>query len=215
MEQQCTTNCSQEIVIRSSHCNDTSLPFVKSSSLWKTIESMQVFRLLPQKPHFQSLFSKKESSREGLAIALMVDFANVVEKTLTLQYDVPRNIIEDTLETLLDLEDNGFDVKVVRDRLLQLLLIKDKREGLEVKAKERTDQIREENHDKLTVREKVKDIENQIRLLQEEHALALSTLAAKDSTVAYLESTVNDIKDRIRDADREFEAIVAAPWQVG
>lgn len=206
VDQQCITNCSQDIVIRSSLCNDDILPFAKSSLLWKAIESMQVFLLFPQNPHFRTLFSKRESSREGLAIALMVDFVNVVEKTSTLQPDGPKCIIEETLETLRELEDNGFDVDVVRDRVEQLLLTKDKREELEAKAKEGTDQIEQE---------KVEDLDNHIRLLREELALALSTKEQKDSIVAQLESTVNDINDRIRNVDLEFKALVASPWQVG
>lgn len=206
VDQQCTMNCSQDIVIRSSHCNDHSLPFAKSSSLWNTIESMQVFHLFPQNPHFRTLFSKKESSREGLAIALMVDFANVVEKTSTLQPDGPKNIIEDVLETLGELEDNGFDVNVVRDRVVQLLLTKDKRDDLEAKAKEIADQIDEE---------KIEDLNNHIRLLQEELAVALSTKAQKDSIVAHLKSRFNDFNDSFRNVDLEFKSLAAAPWQVG
>ncbi|KAK1356802.1 hypothetical protein POM88_050058 [Heracleum sosnowskyi] len=202
----CTTDCSQDIVIWSSQCNDHILPFAKSSSLWKSIESMQVFRLFPQNPHFKCLFWKKESSREGEAIALMVNFVNAVEMMSTLRPDDPRNTLEDTLEFLHELEDNGFDVDVVRDRVEQLLLTKDKREELEAKAKEGTDQIEQE---------KVEDLDNHIRLLREELALALSTKAQKDSIVAQLESAVNDINDRIRNVDLEFKALVAAPWQVG
>lgn len=206
VDQQCTMNCSQDIVIRSSHCNDHILPFAKSSSLWNTIESMQVFHLFPQNPHYRTLFSKKESSREGLAIALMVDFANVVEKTSTLQPDGPKNIIEDVLETLGELEDNGFDVNVVRDRVVQLLLTKDKRDDLEAKAKEIADQIDEE---------KIEDLNNHIRLLQEELAVALSTKAQKDSIVAHLKSRFNDFNDSFRNVDLEFKSLAAAPWQVG
>ncbi|XP_074356899.1 DUF724 domain-containing protein 6-like isoform X2 [Apium graveolens] len=208
VNQQCTTNCSQDIVIRSSQCNDHILPFVKSSPLWKSIESMQVFHLFPQNPHFRTLFSKKEGSREGLAIALMVDFVNVVEKICTLQPDGPKSIIEDTVETLHDLEDNGFDVNIVRDRVVQLLLIKNKREVLEAKAKEGSDQIEEEE-------ENVKDLNNRILLLQEELALVLSTKGQKDSTVTHLKSTVDDANNNIRKLDLEFKALEAAPWQVG
>ncbi|KAK1385028.1 hypothetical protein POM88_022763 [Heracleum sosnowskyi] len=195
--------------------NDESLPFVKSSSLWKTIESMEVFCQLPQRPHFQSLGSRKESSREGLAIALMVDFAGVVEKTSTLQFDDPRSTIEDNLETLIELEKNGFDVKVIRDRLLSLLLIKDKQEELQGNSKETTDQIKEKNHDKVKIDEKIEEIDNQIRLLQEERTLILSTKEENDLSIASLEVTLNDISSIIKNVNLEFETLVAAPWQGG
>lgn len=202
-------------VMLSPQSNDESLPFVKSSSLWKTIESMEVFCQLPQRPHFQSLGSRKESSREGLAIALMVDFAGVVEKTSTLQVDDPRSTIEDNLETLIELEKNGFDIKVIRDRLISLLLIKDRQEELQGHSKETTDQIKEKNHDKVKMDEKVQEIDNQIRLLQEERALILSTKEEKDSSIASLKVTLIDISSIIKNANLEFETLVAAPWQGG
>lgn len=212
----CTANRSPEDnVMLSPQPNDESLPFVKSSSLWKTIESMEVFRQLPQRPHFQSLGSRKESSREGLAIALMVDFSGVVEKTSTLQFDDPRSNIEDNLENLIELEKNGFDVKVIRDRLLSLLLIKDKQEELHGNSKETTDRIKEKNHDKVKIDEKIEEIDNQIRLLQEERALILSTKEEKDLSIASLEVTLDDISSTMKNVNLEFETIVAAPWQGG
>ncbi|KAL8101095.1 uncharacterized protein LOC141683338 isoform X2 [Apium graveolens] len=214
MEPSIANRIPEDNVMLSPKSNDESLPFVKSSSLWKTIESMEVFLQLPQRPHFQSLGSRKESSREGLAIALMVDFAGVVEKTSTLQFNDPRSTIEDNLETLLELEKNGFDVKVIQDRLLSLLLIKDKQEELQGNAKETADQIKEKNHDKVKIDEKIEEIDNQIRVLQEERALILSTQEEKDLNIASLEATLDDMSSIIKNANLEFEALVAAPWQV-
>lgn len=165
---------------------------------------MHVFLLFPQNPHFRTLFSKKESSREGLAIALMVNFVNIVEKTKTLQPDGPKNIIEDIAETLCELEDNGFDINVLRDRVVQLLLIRKKGEELEAKEKEVKYNIKEENFE---------GFYNHIQ--RKELALDLSTKAPNDSIVARRERTVNDINDSIRNLDLEFKAIVGAPWKVG
>ena len=143
VNQQCTTDCSQDIVFLASQYNDHILPFAKRSPLWKSIESMQVFSVFPQNPHFRPLLAEKELWREGLAIALMVNFVNVVETTSTLQRDGPKNITEGIVDFLGELEDNGFDVNVVRNRVMQLLSIKNKREELEAKAKEINDQIKE------------------------------------------------------------------------
>ncbi|KAG6648040.1 hypothetical protein CIPAW_07G120400 [Carya illinoinensis] len=46
------------------------LPFVKSSPVWKAIESMEIFRIMPQNPHFLPLDKCKEEYREGLAIVV-------------------------------------------------------------------------------------------------------------------------------------------------
>ncbi|KAJ6729340.1 AGENET DOMAIN-CONTAINING PROTEIN-RELATED [Salix viminalis] len=58
--------------------NDTlvgnqSVPFVKRSPVWNTIESMEVFQIIPQKPHFHPLTECKGEYREGSAIGIMVE----------------------------------------------------------------------------------------------------------------------------------------------
>ncbi|XP_074360443.1 DUF724 domain-containing protein 5-like [Apium graveolens] len=121
---------------------------------------MQAFGMFPQNPRFQTLFSEKEGSREGSTITLMVDFLNVVENTYILQPDEPKKNLEDTVEILHELEYNGFHVNVVGDRIVQLLSIKDRRDGLKAKSKEATDQIEEKE-------EKINDLNNRICLLQE------------------------------------------------
>ncbi|KAL8089248.1 hypothetical protein AgCh_038875 [Apium graveolens] len=83
----------------------------------------------------------KEGSREGSTITLMVDFVNVVEKICILQPDDPKTILEDTVEIFHELENNGFHVNVVSNRVVQMLSIKDKRDELQAKSKESTDQI--------------------------------------------------------------------------
>ncbi|XP_074356121.1 DUF724 domain-containing protein 5-like [Apium graveolens] len=140
---------------------------------------MQAFGMFPQNPRFQTLFSEKGGSREGSTITLMVDFINVVEKTCILPPDDPKNILEDTVEILHDLEYNGFQVNVVGDRVVQFLSIKDMRDELKAKSKEATDQIEEKE-------EKINDLDNRIGLLQEVLSLTLSTKELKDSNVAHL-----------------------------
>ncbi|ONI16825.1 hypothetical protein PRUPE_3G124100 [Prunus persica] len=61
------------------------LPFVRNFPLWENIESMDVFKRFPQKPHFHPLLKCKEVCREGSALGKMVNFAFMVEKTSKLQ----------------------------------------------------------------------------------------------------------------------------------
>ncbi|KAF9592818.1 hypothetical protein IFM89_017437 [Coptis chinensis] len=51
-----------------------SLPFIKSSPGWKDVESNEIFRSMPQKPHFRPLQKKPELLREGKALGLMACF---------------------------------------------------------------------------------------------------------------------------------------------
>ncbi|KAI3741733.1 hypothetical protein L1987_59407 [Smallanthus sonchifolius] len=128
------------------HCDMDfgNLPFVRITSLWKAIVSMEAFRMLPQKPHFRPLLEGvRVGVQEGLAIGTMVTFSTVVDKTCSLRFDDPRSTIDDYLETLVELENNGFDVEVIRERLTGLLLIKDKQEELEEQSKGIVEKIKE------------------------------------------------------------------------
>ncbi|XP_052191238.1 DUF724 domain-containing protein 6 [Diospyros lotus] len=188
------------------------LPFVKTFPLWQTIEAMEVFCMMPQKPHFSPLYACKESSREGLAIGCMVTFSSVVKKTTELQFENPRSSIEDSLEALLDLEGHGFDVQNVRDRLTGLLLIKDRQEVLQDQSKEVKTRIMEHNYEIGRMHEEIEEIDNQIRKLQERRALVVSATEVKDSEMASLKSRVGFIDEGMESIKHEFEELAAAPW---
>ncbi|VAI05022.1 unnamed protein product [Triticum turgidum subsp. durum] len=96
-------------------------PFIKTSSIWHQIEPMEVFRKVPQEPHFLPLQQFMPELREGMAIGLMVTYASLVES-------VKRSCIEDNIElferkinALAHLEENGFDVKLLQHSLMKLL----------------------------------------------------------------------------------------------
>ncbi|KAG4187737.1 hypothetical protein ERO13_A08G120300v2 [Gossypium hirsutum] len=84
--------------------SDQSLPFVKKSPIWRTIESLDVFQIVPQKPHFQPLAESREEFREGSAIGIMVTFASLFDKISMLHFDDPRNTFDSISEGLDDLE---------------------------------------------------------------------------------------------------------------
>ncbi|XP_044981309.1 DUF724 domain-containing protein 3-like isoform X3 [Hordeum vulgare subsp. vulgare] len=96
-------------------------PFIKTSSIWHHIEPMEVFRKVPQEPHFLPLQQFMPELREGMAIGLMVTYDSLVES-------VKRSCIEDSIElferkinALAHLEEHGFDVKLLQHSLMKLL----------------------------------------------------------------------------------------------
>ncbi|KAH7537513.1 hypothetical protein FEM48_Zijuj03G0100900 [Ziziphus jujuba var. spinosa] len=108
--------------------NGLSLPFMKTFSIWQQFESMEVFRKLPQNPHFQPSMKSKRLCREGLAIGNMFAFVSLVEMIAKLEIDAPAELVNDATEALVELEKMGFNVKALRGRLndinkLFLLLI--------------------------------------------------------------------------------------------
>lgn len=188
------------------------LPFVKGHSLWKNIETMEVFQKMPQNPHFRPLESSKENIREGLAIGYMVNFSTVAEQTSSLQLDCSRSVIEDNLETLLELEHHGFDVKLLRDRLTGLLLMKDEQEEVLDRAKESTSQVGVEKKDISRLVETIAEIKKKMSMLQEDLALAESMKEKKEAKISHLESAVEHNNNEMSSLRLRFKALATAPW---
>ncbi|PIA47840.1 hypothetical protein AQUCO_01400434v1 [Aquilegia coerulea] len=99
--------------------------FVKNPNYWESIESNEVFQLMPQRPHFNFLKQHNEDMREGYALGMMFNFVKLVERTLKATPDTPRSMFENILKALPDLEEHGFTVHPIRSRLIELLSIKD------------------------------------------------------------------------------------------
>ncbi|KAL7110888.1 hypothetical protein ACP275_05G054100 [Erythranthe tilingii] len=186
------------------------LPFVKNTVLWTTIESMEAFQKAPQRPHFKPLEQVKESSREGLAIGYMVTFCGVVERALGLRFDSPKSATDDILETTVDLEMHGFDVKVVRDRVNWLLSVKENEEKLEVESKKLNDEIAEHDHEKSKIGEEINEIKEQISKLQDKLSLAISATEKEDGEIALLRARIKENEESISKGRREFEDAVSS-----
>ncbi|CAN4112723.1 unnamed protein product [Withania somnifera] len=194
-----------------SQSENQSLPFVKNTLLWTTIESMDIFKRMPQKPHFNPLERCKESSREGAAIGFMVTFLSIVERTCRLHYDDPKSAIEETLETLSDLETHGFDVQLVRGRLTELLLMKDKQEKLKTEIADIDNQITTHNMDRERIDGEIEEINKQIAVLQDKLSLATSRKEVKDHEIHGLRSKLMDIQEDTKKTRVEFDSLASKP----
>ncbi|KAI3693818.1 hypothetical protein L1987_76770 [Smallanthus sonchifolius] len=207
-----TVNASEGTVEQSSKISSEDLPFVRTTSLWKAIESMEAFRMLPQKPHFRPLLEGvKQSAREGLAIGTMVTFSTIVDKTRGMRSDDPRSTIEDCLETLAELENNGFDVKVIRDRLTRLLLMKDKQEELVERSKCFFEKIEEHNVQGKTDDEEIEAIDRQKRELEEKRKQLVLKKEKKKSEIDVMEALNEEIEQEMRGVGAEFDGLATAP----
>ncbi|KAI3800887.1 hypothetical protein L1987_28986 [Smallanthus sonchifolius] len=198
------------------HCNMDfgNLPFVRITSLWKAIVSMEAFRMLPQKPHFRPLIEGvRAGAQEGLAIGSMVTFSTVVDKTCSLRFDDPRSTIDDYLETLVELENNGFDVEVIRERLTGLLLIKDKQEELEEQSKGIVEKIKENDIQGKKIEDEVKEIARQMRELEERRKQVELKKEKRNSEIGAMEAVIKGIQDEIRGVGAEFDGLAAAPFE--
>ncbi|EEF30419.1 protein ALP1-like [Ricinus communis] len=185
------------------------MPFHKSSFVWGDIESMEVFRLLPQKPHFSPLIEFEEASREGVAMRHMMTFAMLVEKTSKLRVDDPRNLFQSYLEILANLRLHGFDVKAVMDRLNMLLSMKDRYEQLKGPSKNGHVQLIEHNYEMMKLEEGIDKTDKTISESGEKQAMKVVT---KDSGNNASKVDAEVISADILSTKLQFESLAAAPW---
>ncbi|GMI76010.1 hypothetical protein HRI_001270100 [Hibiscus trionum] len=200
--------------VRSPLVNDQSLPFVKRSPVWCTIESMDVFRIVPQKPHFLPLAENREEFREGSAIGIMVTFASLFDKISMLHFDEPRDTFDNILESLSDLEKHGFDVTRLRHRLNKLLSLKEGHNQHlgEIQNAER--EIIENTKEISKFDEEMEEIEKKITQLQERHASIKSEKETRNLKVGSLKLHVSDLNKFIRNASHDFKKIATSSWKL-
>lgn len=181
------------------------LPFVKTSPIWKAVESLEVFKKFPQAPHFLPLSDTKAGSREGLAIAKMVTFANTVQMASKLKTTDCKSRFTACLEDLVELEMHGFDAQVIKSHLSRLLSIKDGLEKLDKKWEEAEAQISGLKDERAKIAERVEKIIKELRLFQEELILALAEREEKDSEITMLTTSVDIMHEAVQSARHEFE----------
>ncbi|MFS7976201.1 putative Agenet-like domain-containing protein [Helianthus anomalus] len=193
-------------------CNDQKPSFEKLSSFWETIGSMEAFRLFPQDPHFRPLDNLNENARERHAIYKMVDFSGVFENMCRLRRDHPRTEFQDQLEILLELETHGFDVDSLRNRLMEMLSCKEKREAIETGSKVPEDNLEIE---RVKVQERkidIKLIDGQIvELRYKRERLVKENRESKLKIIAW-EKEVDKNEEAKRECDRKFNELATAPF---
>lgn len=195
------------------------LPFVKTLPLWDTIQSLEVFKRFPQKPHFRPLLKTKEVFREGAAFGKMLAFSSLVDQTSKLQVGDPRDVIDSNLEATVELELHGFDVEGIKHRLTKLLELKVKLEGLHNQSKVIESKIAESSHNRIKdaeavsrIDKEIEDLEANIKGLQEKRAMVVSMCLAKDSEVSRLQSEAEVISESIQSVQHGFDILAATPW---
>ncbi|XP_057516221.1 uncharacterized protein LOC130797597 isoform X1 [Amaranthus tricolor] len=186
------------------------LPFVKNSLIWQTIENMEVLKRIPQKPHFRPLYNCKEECREGLAIGSMVTFTSLVERISKACFNEPKSLLDGYLEALVDLEELGFDVAPVREKLNKMISIKVKLETAQNTSSEIESQIMERNLEKSTINGELADVDKKIGELMEKRALVLSKIERKDAEITLLQTSIDAIKGTLETAENEFKKLTTS-----
>ncbi|KAM0053680.1 hypothetical protein Hdeb2414_s0007g00262171 [Helianthus debilis subsp. tardiflorus] len=164
-------------------------PFIKRSPMWAIIE------LHSQKPHFAPLKEMNEDYREGLAIAHIVTFGNLVQRLSNFKPNDPVDMFNINLETLSVLETHGFDVGPIRRRLNQLLSLKTKMRQQEDTRKEVVKELEKCDHEKSLVEKEMQVLKSKL----EQIAIAQKV---KEEELVRLQTHVLEL---------DFEKLAATP----
>uniref|UniRef100_A0A1J3HN01 Agenet domain-containing protein n=1 Tax=Noccaea caerulescens TaxID=107243 RepID=A0A1J3HN01_NOCCA len=188
------------------------LPFAKKSPCWKVLEAMEIFKFVPQRPHFIPLLENEEESREGEAIGAMVTFTGLLEKVNNLQVDDSVSAITRINECFDKLEKHGFDVTAPRSRVCKLLSIKES-QGLalqELQVAER--EIAEKDKKRRKCEENIEDVSRKILELQKQQALLKEAKVTMNMEIDRMQSHAAVLDQKVQSEEHMFRTTVAAPW---
>ncbi|CAN6846473.1 unnamed protein product [Brassica oleracea] len=175
------------------------LPFAKKLPIWKTVESMEVFKTFPQSPHFIPLLEIREDAREMSAVGMMLTFSGLLEEVKSLKLNNPISSLNSLLsDSFAELEKPGFDVKVPMLRVSNLLSLIDR----QAKKMEEL-----EDCEKVTAEKEIIKVENERKILE------LQKLNDEaDKEIAQSKSCEATIGQQLEDVKLQFHTTASAPW---
>ncbi|KAF0917886.1 hypothetical protein E2562_021612 [Oryza meyeriana var. granulata] len=182
-------------------------------------EKMEVFEKLPQVPHFGRLTGCPPELREGKALGLMASFANIAESIQNMRFQEKENIFEEKLRCLSELEEDGFDVRALKERLENLLRIKNRHADLKKMKASLDEGILEKEVDNSSIEQKLMFLEVLIKELelkrleyQEKKESLVGQKEANCSEISKLQGDVDRIEESFLSAEHDFHITAAAPW---
>lgn len=203
------------------------LPFACKSPLWKIYETMEVFKTLPQHPHFSPLIeSTSEDFREGSALGMMATFSGLLEKLKDLETDVSVSQLDSLKDSFSKLEKHGFDVTRPLSRINKVLALKDRqlkileeRRGLDKERMDESNKRRKAELEFGETKRKMVEVKHKILELQRQEAALIEKKEAaeeqKDEAcrkIWKVESCARDVAVKLEDVEFDFETLLSAPW---
>lgn len=202
-----------------SSLKEVMLPFLKSSSMWESIEAMDIFHTMPQQPHFRPLEQYSMEFREGMAIGLMISFANLAASIHKFNIADNRSIFEERLKALGPLEANGFDVGRLRACLEELLETQsNQRQSGSKKAElERKIVERKGDNDRLDalaaqLDKAIMEVEQNLTHFRESRELVIMQRKNNDTEISKLQKDVREAEEACHSAEQHFNTTAVAPW---
>lgn len=189
-----------------------SLPFAKKSPYWKTCESMESFKSVPQRLHFRSLCEAKEDFREWAAVGMMVTFYGLLDEVKDLKLDDSPSKLNSLSVSFAELEKHGFDVEAPQLRISKMLSLQDDRTKNTEKKKCFEKKIEEEESDTRKVEEELAELKLKLLELQRLEAVAKEKREVGDKKLVEMKSSVETIGQKLEEVELEFKKTASAPW---
>ncbi|KAJ4795932.1 Tudor/PWWP/MBT superfamily protein [Rhynchospora pubera] len=220
---ECTTSKSAVLSCNTMH------PFQKSCPVWQSLQSLELFTRTPQQPHFKKLDRYCQEMREGMAVGLMVTYTNLVDSTKNLSFDDDVAVIEQKCTCLETLEENGFNVDLIRTRLNHLLQIKTDHAESGLKQAELEKDLAEKESESMSMLRKIEKISSDVGELEEQiNALTEESRSLVVERDRLLELTVGNgheisrLKNQLSNVNRskvsareEFARVLVEPYGGG
>ncbi|CAN6894988.1 unnamed protein product [Brassica oleracea] len=196
------------------------LPFTKKSPYWKTYETTEAFKSVPQRPHFSTLLeAKKDFFLESAAVGMMVSFYGFLDEVKDLKLDDSTSKLHDLSVSFVELEKNGFDVEAPQAVISKVLSLKDVRDKKSEEQKRYEEDIGEEESASLKLKEvraelrlEIGELQRKISELERRDAVGKQKEEAAEEKIADMKAHVGMIGQEIEDVEVEFQKTISAPW---
>ncbi|XP_021304632.1 uncharacterized protein LOC8061376 isoform X2 [Sorghum bicolor] len=185
------------------------IPFVKTSPLWAHIEAMEVFRKVSQRPNFHKCQQQVPELREGMALGLMLCFANLAESVKRLCIEDDDAVFEEKMKGVSLLEADGFDVEHLRSRLETLLRIKKGRAKLQGTIKDMEQKF---SHEETERRTQMGVLNMTVRQLELQACLFRCMMHSAISQELSDASEISRLKAEVSKLEHRFSSTTASPW---
>ncbi|RCV25798.1 hypothetical protein SETIT_5G194900v2 [Setaria italica] len=180
-----------------------------SSLLLMPVHRMEIFERLTQVPHFREMWNCPPEFREGKALGLTVSFTNMAESIKNMRIQDEARLYQEKMNSLLDLEENGFQVGPLKVRLNNLLCTRNRQISLKNrKAKgincRLEQQIKFVDMCTMGVEEKK---------YQEMKAFVDMQKVANCLSISKLQVDLLQVEESLASVEADFGSIAAAPWE--
>ncbi|KAK3161275.1 hypothetical protein QOZ80_1BG0075010 [Eleusine coracana subsp. coracana] len=193
-------------------------PFLKMSPIWAHIEEMEIFKKVPQRPHFHPLKHLGPGLCEAMALGLMVFFSNTAESIKSLNIHDENELFKEKMKGLCLLEEYGFDVGHLRSRLETLLHIKNSSSELQHAIKKLDEKItlkeidgKERGTQISMLYTAICQLERQAKLFRCILKSSVSQQKTAALEISKLKTEASDLEQTYLSVEQQFSSVVTEP----